>query len=361
MVKDLCLTIKLSEYVQMPSFFGAWPSNNPPDKGEQDLPNVPVEQQVREIDSPRNINLEDLHKSVANFKPHYLGCHKASPCRVWSWVPEADGQAKSISHQWKSISLMQKLLNLWVRKFLPWWTIHLIVLFQIFSFDLKKDSTHRIIVNFKPLNEFVDYHYFKMDTFRTALKLIWPVCFLASVDLKDAYYSISIAEEDRKFLMFEWKGKHYQFTCLHNSLSSAPRIFTKILMWVYAHLRSNRHTYGAHWWFPFHWSDVLLMSTKCIWAHKTKYTWIQGTLQVYPEDQSLCVFTHLKVYLQRKKPLRGAETKIFLSHTKPHQRASKDTISRWIRFVMADAGDSTVLGKQLHQKRKMYLSQLRKF
>ena len=32
------------------------------------------------------------------------------------------------------------------------------------------------------------------------------------------------------------------------------------------------------------------------------------------QDQSLCVFTHLKKYLQGTKPLRGTETKLFLSH-----------------------------------------------
>lgn len=110
----------------------------------------------------------------------------------------------------------------------------------------KKDGTHRMILNLKPLNEFVDYHHFKMDTFRTALKLIRPGCFMASVDLKDAYYSIPIAEEDRKFLMFEWKGKYYQFTCLRNGLSSAPRIFTKLLKPIYTHLRSNGHTCMGH-------------------------------------------------------------------------------------------------------------------
>ena len=61
-------------------------------------------------------------------------------------------------------------------------------------------------------------------------------------------------------------------------------------------------------------------------------------LQAYPVDQSLCVFTHVKEYLQRTKSLRGSETKLLLSHVKPHHRASKDTISRWIRSVMADAG-----------------------
>ena len=56
-------------------------------------------------------------------------------------------------------------------------------------------------------------------------------------------------------------------------------------------------------------------------------------LQAYLADQSLCVFTHLKEYLQRTKLLRGNETKLFLSHAKRH-----DIISRWIHSVMAEAG-----------------------
>ena len=36
--------------------------------------------------------------------------------------------------------------------------------------------------------------------------------------------------------------------------------------------------------------------------------------------------------------MRGTETKLFLSHAKPHHRASRDTISRWIRSVMAETG-----------------------
>ena len=110
----------------------------------------------------------------------------------------------------------------------------------------KHDSAFRMILNLKPLNKFVDYHHFKMDTFRPTLKLIRPVCSMASVDLKDAYYFTPIAEEHRKFLMFEWKGKYYRLTCLPNGLSSAPRIFTKILKPVYARLRSTGHTCMGH-------------------------------------------------------------------------------------------------------------------
>ena len=110
----------------------------------------------------------------------------------------------------------------------------------------KKDGAFRMILNLKPLNKFVDYHHFKMDTFRTAVKLVRPGCFMASVDLKDACYSIPIAAEDRKLPMFQWKGGYYQFTCLPNVLSFAPRIITKILKPVYARLCSIGHTCMGH-------------------------------------------------------------------------------------------------------------------
>ena len=85
-----------------------------------------------------------------------------------------------------------------------------------------------------------------MDTFQTAVKLIRPGCFMASVHLTDAYYSIPIAIEDRKYLMFEWQSSYYQFACLPNGLACAPRMFTKILKPVYTHLRMLGNTCMGH-------------------------------------------------------------------------------------------------------------------
>ncbi|XP_068674488.1 uncharacterized protein [Montipora foliosa] len=110
----------------------------------------------------------------------------------------------------------------------------------------KKDGTYRMILNLKSLNEFVVYQHFKMNNILTALKLMRPKCFMASVDLKDAYYSVPKASEDRKFLSFEWKGDYYQYTCLPNGLACAPRLFTKILKPIYAHLHSVGHVSMGH-------------------------------------------------------------------------------------------------------------------
>ena len=60
---------------------------------------------------------------------------------------------------------------------------------------------------------------------------------MASVDLKDAYLSVAIWEDHRKYLRFQWQGSTYEFWCLPFGLSSAPRVFTKLLESVLARLR----------------------------------------------------------------------------------------------------------------------------
>ena len=74
---------------------------------------------------------------------------------------------------------------------------------------------------------------------RIAIRLMTPCCFMTSIDLKDAYYSVPIADEHQKYLKFLWRDQLYAFTCLPMGLTSSPRIFTKILKPVFATLRSK--------------------------------------------------------------------------------------------------------------------------
>ena len=98
-----------------------------------------------------------------------------------------------------------------------------------------------MILNLKQLNSFVEYHHFKMDTLTTAIKMMRKGCYMASVDLKDAYYTVPIAAEHQKFLKFLWRGCMYKFTCLPNGLACAPRVFTKLLKPLFATLRKLGH------------------------------------------------------------------------------------------------------------------------
>ena len=101
----------------------------------------------------------------------------------------------------------------------------------------KRDGSRRVILNLSALNPFIEYHHFKMDTIETVIGLIRSNCYMASLDLSNAYFSVPVATSDRSYLKFKWKKELYEFAVLPNGLSSAPRIFTKVLKPVYAHLR----------------------------------------------------------------------------------------------------------------------------
>lgn len=75
----------------------------------------------------------------------------------------------------------------------------------------KKDGSFRVILNLKRLNIHVQYHHFKMDSLNTVLQMVKPGCFMASIDLKDAYYSVPSATADQKYPKFQWRGKLYMF------------------------------------------------------------------------------------------------------------------------------------------------------
>ena len=106
---------------------------------------------------------------------------------------------------------------------------------------LKKDGTHRTIVNLKAFNEFIAHHHSKMDTLEAAVNMMRPGCFMALVDLKGAYYTVPIHASHQKYLKFCFDGALYKYTCLPYGLASAPCIFTKLLKPAYATLRSMGH------------------------------------------------------------------------------------------------------------------------
>ena len=94
-----------------------------------------------------------------------------------------------------------------------------------------------MILNLRELNKFITPHHFKMETFEMALKHVKQDCYVGPIDLRHAYYSVPIAEEDQKYLRFIWKEFYIQYSCLPNGLTSAPSLFTKLMKPVFATLR----------------------------------------------------------------------------------------------------------------------------
>ena len=76
---------------------------------------------------------------------------------------------------------------------------------------LKKNGVdYRMILNLKELNKFIVYQHFKMDSLKTVTDLMSQGCYMVSIDIKDAFYTVPIATEHQKFLKFRWRDKLYQ-------------------------------------------------------------------------------------------------------------------------------------------------------
>jgi len=64
-------------------------------------------------------------------------------------------------------------------------------------------------------------------------------------------------------------------------------------------------------------------------------------IKAYPPDRRLCVFTYLKVYLARTAKIRNGEKRLFVTYQKPVHQASRDSLSRWTKAVLKEAGLDT--------------------
>ena len=62
---------------------------------------------------------------------------------------------------------------------------------------------------------------------------------MVKLDLKDAYLQIPIHPDHQHLLTFQWEQETYKFQCLPFGLSTAPRVFTKLLKPVVGFLRQN--------------------------------------------------------------------------------------------------------------------------
>ena len=102
----------------------------------------------------------------------------------------------------------------------------------------KKDGSKRMILNLKRLNKFVDYKHFKMESLQNVLELIRPGVYMASIDLKDAFYSVPVHKNHQAYLTF-FVEEYLKFVCMPNGYGPAMRIFRKISKIPFSILREK--------------------------------------------------------------------------------------------------------------------------
>ena len=65
----------------------------------------------------------------------------------------------------------------------------------------------------------------------------------------------------------------------------------------------------------------------------------------YHKNENLCVVHHMQEYLKRTEHWNTSTDQLFLTIQKPHKPVSRDTLRRWIKTVMTNAGTDTEVFK----------------
>lgn len=129
------------------------------------------------------------------------------------------------------------------------------ILSRVFTVK-KSNGDDRLIIDLSNINTQVNKVHFKMETCEKIQDIIQPLDYMASIDLSDAFFSIPLHKDSRKFISFEFNSFRYQFNVLPFGLSSSPRIFSKILKTVIIYLRNR----GIK--ISFYLDDIFICSSK---------------------------------------------------------------------------------------------------
>ena len=103
-----------------------------------------------------------------------------------------------------------------------------VFLSRLFTVPKKGSDRTRLVMDLSSLNKYIKHVPFKMVTVAQVRTTLCRGDWLASIDLKDAYWHIPIHPRFRKFLAFQVGEVTFQFTRLPFGLSLAPRVFTKV-------------------------------------------------------------------------------------------------------------------------------------
>ena len=94
---------------------------------------------------------------------------------------------------------------------------------------MKASGAWRPVIDLSTLNLRIQRTSFKMETLQSALLSVRPGDWVVSLDLRDAYLQVPMHPDSCKFLRFMVGGKVYQFKVLCFGLSTAPKVFTRVM------------------------------------------------------------------------------------------------------------------------------------
>jgi hypothetical protein len=157
-----------------------------------------------------------------------------STAPVWTPIPLLPEKQLAMEREIKSL-LEKRVIFPLSQSCLPgFWS-------RMFLTPKPKPGEWRPILNLKTLNKFLYRKTFKMDTLSFLRSCLRHGLYATSIDLKDAYLHLAVAEQHQIYLRFSYNGISYQFRAMPFGLTSAPRIFTEVVKEVAAYLRRTKN------------------------------------------------------------------------------------------------------------------------
>lgn len=102
------------------------------------------------------------------------------------------------------------------------------------------EGKRRVVIDLRFINRYLCNNTVSFDTLRSLREIILPGDFMISMDLTAGYHHIGIHPSSRQFLGFQIAGRYFRCAALPFGLSTAPRIFTKVMRQMVRHLRAHR-------------------------------------------------------------------------------------------------------------------------
>lgn len=101
----------------------------------------------------------------------------------------------------------------------------------------KSNNDDRMIIDLSLLNTFIHKVHFRMEDHSNIKSLLSSYDHMSSIDLSDAFFTIPLHNESKRYVVFEFQNIRYCYNVLPFGLTSSPRIFTKLLQVPMKHLR----------------------------------------------------------------------------------------------------------------------------
>ena len=110
----------------------------------------------------------------------------------------------------------------------------------------KASGKWRLISDLHCLNESVHCPTFKMEGLKQAQQTLTQGAWMFKMDVKHAYLHVPVAPAHQRYLTFTFRGQRFKWAALPFGLSTAPRVFTKVMRVVVRLARAQGITVIAY-------------------------------------------------------------------------------------------------------------------